>query len=88
MGCGHELVRAGFLIHTFELKIVSHMYVQGSHMFAVFHTHVLREGHSHVHTNVMTITRFAKKLLALLCYFQATRLFSGQFFSVALVITH
>ena len=25
----HEVVRPRFLIHTFELKIVSHMYVQG-----------------------------------------------------------
>ena len=35
------------------------MFVQGSHTFAMFHAHALRQGRGHAHTNV-TITRYAK----------------------------
>ena len=43
-----EKCRAGFLIHAFELKlrhfeVYSHMFVCGSHAFAMFPTHALRE---------------------------------------------
>ena len=53
------------------------MFVWGSHTFATFR--------AHVHTNVTTITRFAKNctmgITVLLCaYFQTTLLFAGQFF--------
>ena len=34
----------GFLIHTFISKMCpSHMFMQGSHMLAMFYTHVLSE---------------------------------------------
>ena len=40
-------------------------------MSAMFHAHALREGRDHAHTNVTTITRFAKNcnMAALVCYF-------------------
>ena len=51
--------------HALELKLwrseVFPMFVQGSHAFAMFYTHALREwAWSRVHTNVTTFTRFAQ----------------------------
>ena len=49
MGCGYEDDKAEFLISTFELDSVSHMFVQESHTLAMFYAHALRDGRGHAY---------------------------------------
>ena len=42
-------IKNGFLINALELKLC-HIFVQGSHVFAMFYAHALHDGHGHTHT--------------------------------------
>ena len=59
------------------------MYVQGSHMFAMFSVYVLRQGSGSMNTNVMTNTKFAVWAIASITVLVSgyTVLFSGPLFS-------
>ena len=39
-GVDMKMIKPNFFINTFELKIVSHMFVWGSHTLAMFYAHV------------------------------------------------
>ena len=58
--------KAGFLIHTFRYAPcnVSHMFGQGSHMFAMFyvhaHMHYVKNGEYPSHITLTTFTQFAQ----------------------------
>ena len=58
------LIWMDFFIHTFKLKICplefSPMFVQGSHVFAMFSAHALRDGSGYAHINMTTCTWFSQ----------------------------